>query len=138
MDHESYVIMLLVKDELIKRLESKFGKSKDDPDSWKNVTSSDIPVAPDVSSEVAISRIRGLRILVLGNHGDHVKSMSEALHGMRVRVMTGRVDESGYRTALKFRPDVIVRSSSARVRSDGGSFRDSGGIRPSSGRRCSS
>ncbi len=100
--------MLLVKDELIKRLESKFGTSKDDPDSWKNVTSSRIPAAPDVSSEVAISRIRGLRILVLGNHGDHVKSMSEALQGMRVRVTEGKVDESGYRTALRFRPDVIV------------------------------
>ncbi len=100
--------MLLVKDELIKRLETKFGTSKDDSDSWKNVTSSRIPVAPDVSSEVAIGRIRGLRILVLGNHGDHVKSMSESLQGMRVKVAVGKVDESGYRTALEFRPDVIV------------------------------
>ncbi len=112
--------MLLVKDELIKRLETKFGTSKDDSDSWKNITSSNlgmegigggpggIPVGADGSSEVAISRVRGLRILVLGGHGKYLESMSKALLGMRVRFKVGSADESGYRTALEFRPDVIV------------------------------
>jgi hypothetical protein len=112
--------MLLVKDELIKRVGTKFEPSREDSDSWENVTSSNsspentdggpgaIRVDADVSSEVAIGRVRGLRILVLGSHERYLESMSKALQVMRVRVMVGSADESGYRTALEFRPDVII------------------------------
>jgi hypothetical protein len=95
----------------------------DDSDSWRDVTSSKIilekgtaepigaaPSAPaaDASSEVAVARVRGLRVMVVGEDARHIEKIAEALHRLRVKVSVGSPDESGYRTGLSFRPDVVV------------------------------
>lgn len=94
------------------------GSRADDSDSWSDVTLSgkDLerarpePAASqdDGSSQVAVARIRGLRVMVLGGDDERLHVISEALHRLKVKVAVGGHDEEGYRTGLAFRPDVVV------------------------------
>jgi hypothetical protein len=73
-------------------------------DTWSDITD-DIE---NSSTSIILPRIKGLKVLLLGQNSRRVEVAARELQKNEVNVIAAQADENGYRIALKFAPDVVI------------------------------